>query len=230
MRITLAFFCLVLFASKSYAQSVEHKNEVGFNVQSLIGSLLGSDQPPFEFMYKKSISPSANYLRLGLRGSFNFQENPYEPDDYFSQGGDDYSNSSLNLGLILGYEKRLTIADSKWWVNFGADVIPEYRSFTRNQFDYDYLSQGEESITRIEERSKELGATIRPFLGLAFDINSRLYLATEASFNGQLLYGQRESENFVNGTLEPGSYIERDYKRGNVFFKPATSLFVYYKF
>ncbi|HEX5168872.1 MAG TPA: hypothetical protein VFW11_06845 [Cyclobacteriaceae bacterium] len=214
-KITLSSLLMSLSYCFVYAQEnaeLKFKRELGFNTSFILQGIFNSNETPFSFLYK-TYKRQQRATRYGLDITFNFDDNdPGNSGSYYS------NTSSANIALTLGKEIQMPISSSRWIWFFGGDMIPFYQF---NNADY---YQNTEKYQVYE--SSSYGLSARPFVGIRFDINERLYLSAEASV--RLTYGHQNIFNKLTNQAEP----VRDTEGDNFHFalQPATGIFIFYRF
>ena len=200
------------FVAAQENPELKFKHDAGFNTSFILQGIFNSSQTPFSFMYK-AYKKQHKATRYGLDIALNLDDNDPE------SSGSYYTNSSLvNVALTFGKEAQIPIAASRWIWYVGGDLIPFYqlsRSDTY-QFNEKYL----------EYEYSSYGIGLRPFVGIRFDINERLYLSAEASV--RLAYRHQSSFQKLTSQTDP----VQDTEGNNVSFslQPATGIFIFYRF
>lgn len=169
---------------------------------------------PFTLMYKRYTS-AVVAKRFGIGGNFHRSEDVRN----FSNTSPYGDHSSAIINLIVGKEAQRTITKSWYWY-YGGDLMPSY-SFNRSQ-----TYQGDSITNRI--RNKSYGLTARPFLGLRFNIHSKLYLSAEASMN--LSYSRSEQSARYYPDSQQGNNRAVKNTSWALNFVPANGIFIYYRF
>lgn len=211
-KIIIAFIlCLTSLFVYAQEESTPLRHEIGMNTQFLLPGIFNSGAAPLDLMYK-SIHASDAAIRLGLnfgvnsRSSFN-NDNPEEINKTFS----------FNLGISFGKE-WLQHLNQYWTFYYGGDVMPLiYTNSTKT------INAGE--VER-EKGEKSLGAEIRPFLGIRFNINDRLYVASEASFFLEFMHGN--AYNHLYGE-NPDTKSE-SFTLFNSGLRPLNGIYLFYRF
>jgi len=208
-KVLLAFFA-VLYVLPLYSQvePVQFKHDIGFNTIFILNELFDSDATPFTVMYKKYSSEN-KALRLGLETYIYIGE---------SKGDGSYTNNSLvNLSFVIGKEWQDRLSKSWLWY-YGMDMLPSYS--------YNQLDSYNDDEKIFENKSSSLALSGRPFLGIRFDINSRLYISTEANIAITYRYTMQKQVSF-----NPDQTLV-DIKTNSVFLNlsPATGIFLFYRF
>ena len=201
----LTFHCL-----QAQDSLVTYKNDIGFNTTFALQSFISS-RTPFSLMYKKYIAERKAW-RLGVdtRVYINKTDSKTSTSTF-----SDYSPAYL--GLVIGMEKQHQL-DKRWVWFYGGDFVPYY-SFTNT----DSFANGE---LYWEEETKEFGLGMRPFLGIRFDINARLYLSAEAN----ILLSYARTKNFASNVNDPVPTRDIEGATFIVTASPASGLFLYYRF
>ena len=204
-------FCTIAFAqTQNDGSEKSYKHDVGFNTTFLFDGIFNSGSGPFTLMYKK-YKPENKAIRLGLTTSFNINSNK----DNISTSN--YSNSSsADIYLTIGKEFQHQI--NKWVWYGGGDLQPHY-SFNNSS----YYSGSTKTATN---KNSSLGIGLRPFLGIRYNINSRLYLAAEAG----VTINYDHSKSYVKS--ESFNTVTRDTKGNNVSMAlgSASGLYLFYRF
>jgi hypothetical protein len=184
----------------------EFKRHFGFNTNIVFNTIFQSGTSPFTLLYKKQVKEN-QALRLGASVNINI-------DDGKRNNGVQINNFvSIQLTLGKEFQRELT----KHWMWYGGgDIIPSYS--------YSY-QQTAQTINGPDIKNTQIssGLGLRPFLGLRFNINPRLYLATEASLN--LSYS-----NYSTTSSDGVKTNESSGNRFNLGSSPAGGLFLFYLF
>lgn len=189
----------------------EYANDVGFNTTFLLEGIINSGQTPFTLMYKK-YKDNNNPLRLGVRLHMNLS-------DVNDNGSSNYNyTSDASFSAVVGKEFQKEI-NKNWVWYFGGDIVP-----TIGYYDYEYRSSNDYRQT---VNTKSVGLGFKPFLGIRFNINSRLYLSTEFSFGPSYSYTWTKREEGYPGNI---SNTDVEVGRFNFSMSPAYGLFLYYRF
>lgn len=214
--LVLAFVLAVISLQaqeKSNSASSSYTRDFGFNTYFILQGLFQSQQAPFSVMYKKYTSERAAF-RLGFSGSFssnNSDVNVAPPNQSY------YDNSAASIELTVGREFQNELG-GKWMWYYGLDLLPTY-SFN-NSIGY----SGTQKINM--NKNSAYGFGVKPFLGIRYNINPRLYISAEASAQLMYLISKNLQKNY-----SPEQTI-RDATANNVTFdlRPASGLFIFYRF
>lgn len=213
-KVTLLSVILLLNLSFVFAQEEvprTFQKDIGFNTTFILQGILQSDQTPFSLMLKKYVAED-KAIRIGIDFSFNLDDTNGYP------GSAAYFNTSAGtLSLAIGKEYQKPI-DKRWVWFFGGDSVP---FFTFNN--QDYYQNGD---LNSESESSSVGVSLRPFLGIRFNLNSRLYLSAEANVGLQYAY-QKNMVQYAD-TVEP--YVDSQSNNFSFTMNPASGLFLYYRF
>ncbi|HWA34449.1 MAG TPA: hypothetical protein VG737_09985 [Cyclobacteriaceae bacterium] len=192
--------------------SVRYRHDIGFNTMFILQGIFDSGNTPFNIMYKKYVA-SDKAIRLGLNATFSLNNG----DEEDSPVGTVSDRSSANISLIIGRERQNSV-NTRWIWYYGAHVVPSY--FFDN---VDYYLDGQLNQTY---ESSSLGISLRPFLGIRFNINNRLYLSAES----RISLDYRHSKNF--GENVQTDVIINDTNSSSLSFAifPASGLFLFYRF
>ena len=209
IKITIAFLAMLhALPSHSQEEPSQFKNDIGFNTIFILNELFDSNATPFTVMYKKYNSENKAF-RLGL-----------ETYIYVGQSSGDGSytnNDQVNLSLVIGKEWQDRLSKSWLWY-YGIDIFPSYYFYQLDSYNDD------EKL--YQDNSSSLALSGRPFLGIRFDINSRLYISTEANIAVTYRYSTQKRVSF-----NPDQTLW-DVKSNSVFLNlsPATGIFLFYRF
>jgi len=166
-KITL-LFSMLIFSFSVYSQDIltesdvsnsEYDQQIGINSTALISQLINFSSnfsvfnSNYIFTYKKR-KGNKNF-RLGVGGGFFFEKE------------DSDKRSNVSIRLRLGRE-RFTDISKRWRVYYGGDF----------KIDFDNTS-----AFFLDEPIRRYSLGGGPVCGLQFNINSRLSLATEASYD-----------------------------------------------
>jgi len=213
-KILLLSVFIACCANQLFAQddgSQTYTRDIGFNTTFILQGILQSGQTPFSLMFKKYTAEN-KAIRIGADVFFNL-------DDTNANSGSTYyfNNSAASVYLAIGKEFQKPI-DKRWTWYFGGDVVPFYTM--ANQ---DYYALG---TLNSESENNSVGVGLRPFLGIRFNLNPRLYLSAEANLG--LQYAYRTNTIQYTDTSEPTV----DNENNNISFSmnPASGLFLYYRF
>jgi hypothetical protein len=207
-KLLLLFFICVFTKSVSAQtdQPNQYKKHFGFNTNIVFNNIFQSGTSPFTILYKKQVKEN-QALRLGASVNLNI-------DDGKRNNGVQINNF-VSTQLTLGKEFQREI--SKHWTWYGGgDIIPTYSNS---------YQQTTQTINGPDIKSTQIsyGLGLRPFLGLRFNINSRLYVATEASLNLGYSNYSITSSDAVNKNESSGNRL-------NLSSSPAAGLFLFYLF
>jgi hypothetical protein len=205
---------VALGQQKNESQSSDNKNDLGFNAYFIIQNIYGSlSQSPFSVMYKK-YNTSEKALRLGFSGSFNSYNTDLKPGSVNPNYSD---GASFQFDLTIGKEKQNGLG-GKWVWYHGGDLLPGFQYSNSDNYNN---NQKTSSATTTSYRFG-----IRPFLGLRFNVNPRLYISAEAS--AQLTYSLSKAS---NKNYSPEQNM-REWTTNSMAFNlnPASGIFIFYRF
>ena len=213
MKNFISPFLLLLSVHGLHAQDapVSFQNDIGFNTTFALQGVFNSNQTPFSLIYKR-YSAEKKALRLGVDTYVNINKTDSKTS---TSTFDDFSYGYV--GLVVGMEFQKQI-DKRWVWYYGGDFVPYYSFDVRDSF-----SNGE--LFR-EEENKAFGLGFRPFLGIRFDLSSRLYLSAEA--NLLLSYGRKK--NYVSFVGNSVPLTDTEASSFVLSANPATGLFLFYRF
>jgi hypothetical protein len=176
----------------------------------LFDGIFKSGSGPFTLMYKQYKTEN-KAIRLGLTTSF-----------YINSNKDNVSTSnyinSTNADIYLTIGKEFQRQINKWVWYGGGDLQPHY-SFNNSSY---YSS----TVKTATNKNYTLGIGLRPFLGVRYNINSRLYLAAEAGFN----LNYNHTRNYYKN--ENTKIVTQDTKGNNLLLtmSSASGLYIFYRF
>ncbi len=218
MKIFYSTLCSIALSTLTFIATAqtspeekEYSNDVGFNTTFLLEGIINSGQTPFTLMYKK-YKDNNNPLRLGVRINANLTNTKENSPSNFA------NQSSFSFSGVVGKEFQKEI-NRNWIWYYGGDLIPSF-IFSK----LEYSNNNGYNQTTIDNR---LGIGIMPFLGVRFNINSKLYLSTEFSFGPSYSYTWTKREEGYPGNI---SNTDLEVGRFNFSMNPAYGLFLYYRF
>jgi hypothetical protein len=211
----MLFFTSLLFSCNILQAQEEKivKHEVGTNTAIFLESLFNSHGAPFNFMYKSASSPNSAF-RLGA--SYNV----------FSISNKDVnsplSSTSRDISFCISFGKEFLVpVTNRWMVYYGADVMPDFGSGKNQNFNLAVLRSRKSTVT--------LGAEVRPFLGLRFNISERLYISSEASIYLRMAQTKERNQTF-GGT---GETLTDNTSNKNLIasgIRPLSGIYLFYRF
>ena len=198
-----------VFAQEEVPQA--YQRDIGFNTTFILQGVLQSDQTPFSLMLKKYVAEN-KAIRIGVDLFFNLDDT----DGY--AGSTTYFNTSVgSLSIAIGKEYQKPI-DERWVWYFGGDSVPFFAFNNQEQYQNGNLYS--------ESESSSVGVSLRPFLGIRFNLNSRLYLSAEANVGLQYAY----QKNMVKYADTADPYVDSQSNNFSFTMNPASGLFLYYRF
>ncbi|NOT76474.1 MAG: hypothetical protein HOP08_16220 [Cyclobacteriaceae bacterium] len=204
----LFLFSFVALHAQAQEAPKTYSHDIGFNA-IVFQNFFGSGSAPFTILYKKYSSEN-KATRLGLSTSLNFQSAKATPSNVSYT-----TNNNASVSLIIGKESQQVISE-RWVWFFGGDLIPNFSYSKFDQFD---PTNSDTPLNTVIS----YGLDIRPFLGLRFNINPRLYIATE--FSGIL--GYRHTDRKIKFPTQTNELNTDDL---NLSLVPASALFLFYRF
>jgi hypothetical protein len=213
--LVLAFVLAVIsaHAQENNSEFPSYKRDLGFNTYFILQGLFQSQQAPFSVMYKTYTSEMTAF-RLGFNGSFssnNPDVNVALPNQNY------YDNSEAYIELTIGREFQNQLG-GKWMWYYGLDLLPTY-SFS-NSVGYN----GAQKFS--SNKNSGYGFGVKPFLGIRYTINPRLYISAEAS--AQLMY--TISKNLQKNYNPEQTVQDITYTHINFALHPASGVFIFYRF
>jgi hypothetical protein len=205
----LSFLLFISMAAFAQEDQISFTRDIGFNTNFIFRGIFETDQTPFSLMYKKYQSDD-KAVRLGLSVSAQLSNTSGDAGNY---------NNTSSIGLSFSWGKEFQKKLSNHWTwYFGYDVIPSVSYHAIN-----YYNSGD----KVQQyRTSGIGVSGRPFLGIRFDINQRLYVAAEAS--ASLSY----SYNSMKVTAYNPENVLQDTDTNNLGLRMngASGIFIFYRF
>jgi hypothetical protein len=202
---------LIISAFAQDNKSVDdYKRDVGFNTAFILQGVFNSNSTPFSLMYKK-YTTRKQVWRFGTNLNVSINR-----DNYINSTSFNPNNSFVYVSVSLGkeFQKRIT---TKWVWYYGGDLIPSFANNESTSYQNDNLFY--------QSNYKSYGISARPFLGIRFDINPRLYLSAEANLS--LGYSKSKSrQEYFN----PDNIVEGSTNNYSLRASPASGLFLFYRF
>ena len=213
-KVLLVILLAFMYANPSLAQSDSLTREVGFSTQIILNNIFSSHGGPVSLMLKKQKGDNT-WKRYGADLLISRNEHI----DFSHK----YTSEASVFMPSWGIEKRKPAAE-KWVFLYGADAIAELSRYRTEQVD-SYNPETER--IRTTERYT-YGAGIRPFIGISYFISPRLYLSTEASASLSGSWSSiKGTDTHYNNTPRN---LDDDAWRFALGFRPASAIFVYYRF
>ncbi|MFN8337068.1 MAG: hypothetical protein U0U09_18190 [Cyclobacteriaceae bacterium] len=211
MKIWLAAVILyALTALSLHAQDTtrfEFRRDLGFSTNIIFNEIFESSGAPVAIMLKTYNKPG-RAMRYGVNLNVSWND---------ASGDADYSTANqIDLGIVIGKEFQQKIGKSWVWY-YGVDVIPGLSYYKYES----YLNKDQTSGLK----RTSVGFIGRPFLAVRFDINARLYVSAEASFNINYRYS-KTTLYFFN----PDSTEHLDGHGLALNTTPASGIFIFYRF
>lgn len=203
-------FCLAANAQQSPSDDSDPTRDIGFNTTFIFQNLLNAGPSDFSFMYKV-YKDQAHAMRFGADFSFYIIDEDGTSTNYYQN----YSSGSISI--VVGKEKISELSRHWLWV-YGGDIVPFYQQ-NENTI---YYTLGKYS----SYESKNGGVRLRPFLGIRFAINKKLYASAEASLNFAFSRSGQLSKTYNPETVTQDTTGTRISFSAN----PASGIFIYYRF
>jgi hypothetical protein len=207
----LSCLCSIAWAQEEPASDA-YRHDIGFNTTFILQGIFNSNQTPFSIMYKKVVD-NHKATRFGFNIQLNVDSNSPEGTNtsYIDE-------SNGYFAFSFGKELQQPIGSSKWIWYYGGDFEPFYQ--------FDNIDHYADSQTYLTSRYHRYGLDVRPFLGIRFDINDRLYLTAEAS--AILRYAQ--TSNFINYTNDQEPALDVNGHNLSFSMQAANGIFMFYRF
>lgn len=176
-KITL-LFCLLICSISMYSQEMaaedgfepEHDQQIGINTTALVSQLINFSSSfsffnnDYIFTYKNIKANGRSTFRFGFGGSVFYEKE--DSDKRFN----------TNIKMRLGRE-RFTDISKRWRVYYGGDF----------KLGFEYTN-----AFFLDEPIRTYTAGGGPLCGLQFNINSRLSISTEASYDFLFFYNTND--------------------------------------
>jgi len=216
MKTKLAFL-LLLVSGYCLAQELPdlkaYSKDIGFNTSFLLNGVLNASGSPFDIMLKKQKS-SHHANRYGIELYTDISTNVYGGSSVY------YQNDNYSLSISFGKEKQHQLS-KRWIFYYGGDVAPFYNFSAQDYYSYNILQN--------KNDEQNFGLRLSPFLGIRFQINDRLYVATEALL--RVSYSRKEinSKSYdSNGIVNNES--SKSFNNFRLQALPATGISIFYRF
>jgi hypothetical protein len=202
-----ASYCQELPDLKAYSR------DIGFNTSIILSGLVNSSGSPFDLMVKKQKnSNTAN--RFGISLFADIATNTFIGTSSYNQ------NDNYSLSITVGKEKQNQIS-KKWIFYYGGDLVPFYQYYSQ---EYNSLGQ-----IQYDNLTKDYGLRISPFLGIRFQINNRLYAATEGLL--RISYSRKNTSwTSYDFSGIPNSESSNNFNNFRMQALPASGVFIFYRF
>lgn len=212
--LVLVLSCFVSTAMAQENEPIQWKREIGFNTNFIIQNIFDATQTPFDLMYKTYRSEN-KAIRYGV----SFFASTRNSESHSTASNNSYSDySHFSLSPSIGKEFQ-SVINKHWVYYYGGDMIATYG---KNTSDYFY-GNGDKYM---EHLSESYGLRARPFIGLRFNINPRLYLVTELSVSLAYWHTSDFQRNIQS------DQVERDLTSNSfaLSLNRATGILLFYRF
>lgn len=217
-KASIAFLLALGLSSPLFAQTDSLRREIGFSTQFIFNKIFESSGAPFSLVLKKQTA-NGKWMRYGLNLYITHNESNSHGIGSSHKSTTDYSFISPSIGL----EDRKDLS-GRWDILYGGDLFLNLGYLNNESISY-YNNHMDKSEQTREER--RLGAGLRPFLGLIFNITPRLLLATEASAT---LSGTKSYISYYQTHEDQVNEWSDDTWNYYFTLNPASAIYVYYKF
>ena len=157
----------------------KYRKDIGFNTSILLNGILYSGGSPFDLMLKKQ-KTSNTAFRFGIS---IYAAASNDVNVYNQQGYNQYSNYNLSISVGKEIQKQI---NKRWIFYYGTDLAPFINFNQRKNYSQNTSSNLSYYLYN-QNNVRTYGLNLIPFLGIRFDINERLYIATQinliCSFN-----------------------------------------------
>ncbi len=222
-KATIAFLLAFVLVTPTFAQTDSLRREIGFSTQIIFDNIFESQGAPFNLMFKKQMKDNT-WIRYGLETHINLGNTDREGDtQYFNTSSETYGAA---VSPSIGLEKRVHLHE-RWKFIYGADLAAsyEYRKLVNRSTDSNLPPQIYYSTDQIIHG---YGGNLRPFLGLLFSPVNRLYISTEASAILGGNFNNIKINKYENDMIV--SEMNQDSEYYNFSLRPASAIYVYYRF
>ncbi len=204
----------------------KYNKDIGFNTNILLSGILYSGGSPFDLMLKKQ-KASNTAFRFGIS---IYAAASNDVNVYNQQGYNQYSNYNLSISVGKEIQKQI---NKRWIFYYGTDLAPFINFNQRKNYSQNnppnqsyYLFNQNNTIT--------YGLRLIPFLGIRFDINERLYIATQinliCSFNRKEASQKLVDANSISSNNYIYNSSTRSFNEGSLNLNPASGIFFFYRF
>ena len=215
-------FCQDLLDLKAY------RSDIGFNTNFVFSGIFnsGGNGNPFDLMLKKQ--KTAN---TALRFGTSIYLNNFNDLNYYNQNYSQYSNYNFSISLGKEFQKQI---NKHWIFYYGVDIAP-FILFT--QVEYYFKESNTPNLGYYLQNLNSTniyGLKVIPFLGIRFNINERLYVATQANLFLSLNKKSVSQKSIDNSNSSPGNYNyysnQKSFYESTVSITPASGIFFFYRF
>ena len=215
-------FCQDLPDLKAY------RSDIGFNTNFVFSGIFnsGTTGNPFDVMLKKQKNAN-NALRFGTSLSVNnYNDLSYSPQNY-----NQYSNYNFSISLGKEFQKQI---NKRWIFYYGTDIAPFVLFYKTENYIQEPNTLNLEPYLLYSNSSNSYGLRVIPFLGIRFNINERLYVATQTNLFISLNRKTVTQKSIDNSNSSPGNYnyysSQKIFNEGTVNITPASGIFIFYRF
>ncbi|WP_242921117.1 hypothetical protein [Pontibacter liquoris] len=213
---------LLIFVRFAYAQTPDttsYKHHLGIIASPTLHKVFDSNRElPVGLIYKRQIKANAAF-RATLVGTTSMYEHSSPSPNNKSTS----ENSYFHVQLTGGYEWQVPLSN-RWELYYGGEAGPVYgRSVSKNRSGNSDYYNG----TTVKDNSYNVGAVVRPFAGIAFQINSRLYIATETAIVAYYHTGKYKTHTASYGNTSDGT---SKYSYANIKYQPLSNLSLLLRF
>lgn len=220
--ITVASFCQDLPDLKAY------QTDIGFNTNFIFSGIFnsGGNGNPFDLMLKKQKTVNTS-LRFGTSISVNTSNDL----SYYQQNYNQYANYNFSISLGKEFQKQI---NKHWIFYYGVDIAPFIAFTQREYYAQESNTPNLEYYLQSSNSTNTYGLKVIPFLGIRFNINERLYVATQTNLFISLTRKAATQKSLDNDNSSPGNYNyysnQKNFNEGTVNITPASGIFFFYRF
>ena len=215
-------FCQNLPDLKAY------HSDIGFNTNFVLNGIFqsGGNGNPFDLMLKKQKTENTAW-RFGTSLFVNTSNDL----SFYQQNYAQYDNYNFSISLGKEFQKQI---NKHWIFYYGADLSPFIAFTQREYYAQDFTTPNLEYYLLNRDRTNTYGLKVIPFLGIRFNINERLYVATQTNLFLTVNKKSVTVKSIDNITSSPGNYNyfsnEKSFYGGTVNIAPASGIFFFYRF
>ena len=214
LTLLVLLLCFCQLAEAQITDTASYKHHIGIIASPSLDKLFRYNKDlPVGLIYKRQIKANAAFRTTLIGSTYSSAFSNSE-----SNFNSDTEHSSYSVQLTGGYEWQAPLSD-RWKLYYGAEAGPYYgksvSSDTSNRNDYIY------SETKRKTTNEQYGGILRPFAGLTFQINRKLYVATETAILASNYRGKNKVK--TSEYYRSNEQIS-DFSSSNIKYKPLSNI------
>lgn len=232
MKKLFLIFLVTATIAKCFSQDLPdlkaYRSDVGFNTNFIFNGVFnsGGNGSPFDLMLKKQKTANSA-VRFGTSINFNTSNDL----SYYQQNYNEFTIYNFSISLGKEFQKQI---NKHWIFYYGVDIAPFFAFTQIEYYAQEYNTPNLEYYIQSLKSTNTYGLKVIPFLGIRFNINERLHVATQAnlflSFNKKSV----AQKSIDNSNSSPGNYNyysnQKSFYEGTVNIAPASGIFFFYRF